>query len=144
MRKKNTKNFVSHEIQVNLRKKIIVCNSVLPDQKNIFFYLVSRYGQWDGSPVQTRNRNPRPGQNSGSQQQFFKHSRKKKKKNSQGEMYQKKKQEIKYSSKEILIRLYFISSISSASLRVSVLFLIASFSQREFIRNYILSYLLIG
>ncbi len=45
------------------------------------FYLVSRYKQWDGSPVQTRNRNPRPGQNSESQQQFFKHSRKRRKKN---------------------------------------------------------------
>ncbi len=50
------------------------------------------------------------------------------------------KKEIKYSSKQILIRLYFIRFSS----RLSVLFLIASFSQREFIRNYILSYLLIG
>ncbi len=83
---------------------------------------VSRYEQWDGSPVQTRNRNPR--QNSGSQQQFFKHSRNrkkkqknkrtKKKKNGQGEMSEEKK-EIKYSSKEILIRLYFIRFSSRLS-----------------------------
>ncbi len=43
---------------MNLR--IIFCNSVLPDQKKTTFYLVSRYEQWDGLPVQTRNSNHGP------------------------------------------------------------------------------------
>ncbi len=38
MRKKKTQNFVSNEIQVNFRKKIIIVrNSVLPDQNFYFF-----------------------------------------------------------------------------------------------------------
>lgn len=86
------------------------------------FYLVSRYEQWDGSPVQTRNRNPRPGQNSGSQQQFFKHSRKRrkkqkqtnKKKPGQGEMYQQKERK----KLSIPPKKYWLGSISSASRRV--------------------------
>ncbi len=103
-----------------------MCNSVLPNQIYFYFYSVSRYEQWDGSPVQTRNRNPRPGQYSGSQQQFFKHSRKRRKKQNKQKKTRprrnvsEEKKEIKYSSKEILIRLYFISSISSASLHVSL------------------------
>ncbi|XDV10984.1 hypothetical protein PO909_000063 [Leuciscus waleckii] len=34
--------------------------------------------RWDGSPVQTRDKSPQPGQDSGSQQQFFRHSQKRK------------------------------------------------------------------
>ncbi len=43
------------------------------------------------------------------------------------------KKEIKYSSKEILIRLYFIGSISSGSLRVSL----SAVSNRVFLTAWI-------
>ncbi len=100
------------------KKKI---NTVLPDQKKkLLFYSVSRYKQWDRSPVPTRNRNPRPGQNWGSQQQLFKHSKKRKNtQKKQGEMYPKKIKN-KNPSKE-----YWLGSISSALFHQ---LLVASFS----------------
>ncbi len=127
MRKKNPQNFVSNEIQVNLRKIIIVRNSVLPDQKkNIFTRFPGTnngmahqskpgIGIHGSDKIQDHNSS-----SSNTQGREKKQNNKLTKKNGQREMYQKKKKDIKYSSKEILIRLYFISSISSASLRVSL------------------------
>ncbi len=118
MRKKNTKLCLQRNPGDFEEKNYCVQFCPTRSEKK-YFYSVSRYEQWDGSPFQTRNRNPQPGQNSGSQQQFFKHLRKRRKKKlkktGQGETYQKKKKEIKYSSKEILIRLYFISFSSRLS-----------------------------
>ncbi len=84
------------------------CNSVLPDQKKTTFYLVSRYEQWDGLPVQTRNSNHGPDkiQDHSSSSSNTQGTEKKKKKRPRRNVSEKKG--FKYSSKKLLFRLYFI------------------------------------